>query len=652
MSNPSNVLSSYRSYAYHHILVICDSTQTAEELAISNEIVQFEHPKKGDKYNIKSVSLGGTGGKYVVLINGMTDTTFVINSAKWETVISPNSTTADGMSLSTMIQLDGEMEIIEPIGANFLNILSQVSDALNSDPMGLVFMLKTVFMGYKDDNTNTPDMITTVRPLLFSPIDISAVFDHTGSKYLIAFVGINNGTAKLAPVANIGGGQSIYIKKDQTLKEVFENLTKTINTSYYGFLLMTQKRFNDAGIDFDLSKNFRLVTYKIDVDPGFENFRAGTNEHVRISETTGDPIVHFSDGLGVEEIITKIMMSSAEVVAGKPDVIFKVSSSIDSTPTEYTVTYHIHRYELKTMTVNNATNKVEPDDGQYIEFDYIFTGKNIDIIDFDIRMELGMAFFQTLVTAESIPTQQNALTGQNQDIASGSGGGLIKASSTNKPRTNSPLFLGSSVADRIIRNVKKPVDTLGFQAMLNRHAAIENIQAKMTIYGNPQLMNEMLILPSELSTSGQIETPKKDQTINPRWVSSPTLIKVNIRTPNDVDNPSSGYSPFWYEGFYSLYAVNSVFENGEFTQILDMFSLPVVDDTSKRTDEQTDVTTPLGINQQTIEQIVDAQQISSPEQALAALNEVLQQTQQTSTTDAAENNVSQITAIRNANKEG
>lgn len=647
MSTPSNILSSFRSYSYYHILAVCDSTQTAEILSRSNEIVQFQHPRNNDRFSPRMLS---SGGKYVVLINGISDSTFIINSAKWETVIAPSSTTADGMSLSTMMQLDGEIEIFEPLGSRFLDLLSHVSDSLNSDPMGLVFVLKTVFVGFKDDGVSQ-ESITTVRPFLFTPIDISAVFDQTGAKYLMAVVGVTNGSAKLAPVTNIGGGLGIHIRKGQTLKEVFNTLEKTINSSYYSFLNATKKKFIDAGIDIDLEKSFRLVKYKIQLDIEFNEFKAGTNQKSQVCDKVDDPIIHFNSSMGIEEILHQLMMSSAEVIAGKPDVIFKISSTINSTPLEYVVTYHIHRYELKTMTVDEAANTVNPDPGQYIEFDYIFTGKNIDIIDFDIRMEMGMAFFQTLTTAESIPNQYKTLNGMSQDISNGSGGGRVKISSTNKPRSNTPLFLGSSIADRLIRNVKNPVDTLGFQAMLNRHAAMENVQAKVVIHGNPQLMNEMMILPDEVS-SGKIETPKANQTANPTWLSAPTLIKININTPIDPDNLERGFKPFWYQGFYSLYSIGNIFEDGEFKQTLDMFSLPVVDETAKLTEkDKTDTETTQQANQVLLDRV--AQSATSPEEAL---NILLRHTAPRALSPSisgvvTESNVADVVAARNAFKQ-
>jgi len=137
------------------------------------------------------------------------------------------------------------------------------------------------------------------------------------------------------------------------------------------------------------------------------------------------------------------------------------------------------------------------------------------------------------------------------------------------------------------RNTKNPVDSASFQALLNRHAALENIEAVMTIYGNPQLLGEMLMVPSDLP-NGQTESPKFGETINPRWLSTPTLVKVNIKMPVDANDVNTEYEDFWYTGYYTIFAVKQVFEDGEFTQELDMMSLPVGDEIEKKTDEKKD----------------------------------------------------------------
>jgi hypothetical protein len=107
----------------------------------------------------------------------------------------------------------------------------------------------------------------------------------------------------------------------------------------------------------------------------------------------------------------------------------------------------------------------------------------------------------------------------------------------------------------------------------------------MIIYGNPQLLDELSILPSEL-INGETEEPEEGATVNPRWISAPTLIKVNVKMPEDPNNlVNTTYEDFWYTGYYNLMEVENNFSEGEFTQKLGMFSIPMEDPLEKKSDD-------------------------------------------------------------------
>jgi len=49
MSKPQNILGKFDTYAYHHILMVCNSTEAAEALSTTNEIISLQHPRKALK---------------------------------------------------------------------------------------------------------------------------------------------------------------------------------------------------------------------------------------------------------------------------------------------------------------------------------------------------------------------------------------------------------------------------------------------------------------------------------------------------------------------------------------------------------------------------------------------------------------------------
>src|SRR5512139_1247638 len=98
MSTPKSRLASFRSYSYYHVLVMCDSSETAHALTESQLMGAWDHatPETAaidpnittqdlGKYSPKCVGyIAGPNqerscvGRYCVLINGSTDAAFSI----------------------------------------------------------------------------------------------------------------------------------------------------------------------------------------------------------------------------------------------------------------------------------------------------------------------------------------------------------------------------------------------------------------------------------------------------------------------------------------------------------------------------------------------------------------------------------------------
>ncbi len=605
MSNPQNLLGQFRSYAYHHILMVCNNSEAAEALARTSEITVFQRARDEDRYFPRPIG-GDDRNQYVTLIDGTTDARFYITSATWENIIAMEDYKGEGdIPQSTSMSLDGELDIMEPLGANFLNVLTNVCDTLDTDPVGLVFVLKTIFVGHNDDGTT--EMISNIKPLLFINYDITAVFDSSGAKYKMSFVGAINGLGKLPQAQQIFKGFSFKINENDSLAETFTDVAAKINTSYDKFSASAQADYartlfaeGTAGLTAEESvtkarrffdSNYRPVSYKI-IAPDYadkDKYSAGDNEIVRVAnKQAADGAFNFGPDVSIEEIIKRIMTSTTGVlqdskgIDGSKRYIYKITSGVRSNNDEVIVEYYVNRYEMLMLPYEAAFDGVEffPAPGQSIEFDYIFTGQNVDVQTFDIKMEMGMAFFQIAATTDTVPTQKSTKQGIPSDSVKVMGSSCV-ASNCKTRRSKTPLFLGSRMKQTVARNSKNSTDAASFQALLNRHAALENIQAKMVIYGNPQLLGEMQVLPSEL---GQRETepPVEGRTINPRWLNTPTLTKVNIKMPVDTNDVNTEYRDFWYTGYYTLFGVTQNFNEGEFTQELDMMSLPVSDRLEER----------------------------------------------------------------------
>ena len=379
MSNPPNILADFRTYSYHHILIVADGMNTANELSNSSNLLLFNKPNVQPENRWKARFLDGAREKgYVTLIDGMQDVTFFIESVKWETVIAPSGTSGGSKRAST-IETDGQITIIEPLGVKFLEVLTNVSNELGTDPSGFIFLLKTVFVGHRDDGNQ--EVISWVRPFLFTMIDITAVMDTGGTTYNLSLVGVNNGTAKLPQISRIADGINVNIQGGTLLPAALQLLFEEINKRYATFKAKLNKQLQEAKSTVNVTDDFRSLRYEIKVDEEYADYIAANNETITTSTSPEDTILTCGANSTVENYIKKVMESSKGVMEDatkknkeEKKFLYKIASTLipDETGDDMVVEYSVHRYEEVTQQPKKS---LEPIAGEFIEFEYMFTGK-------------------------------------------------------------------------------------------------------------------------------------------------------------------------------------------------------------------------------------------------------------------------------------
>lgn len=306
-------------------------------------------------------------------------------------------------------------------------------------------------------------------------------------------------------------------------------------------------------------------------------------------------------------------------------VDYKIQNCITSDEKTYTVHYDVITFPLmppKTKDVSQKTNATQNASTQQasaraeakkqvdanfiwdeqeqrlipkrgIVFDYIFSGKNVDIIDFKMEMDQGLIYLQ------KDPTSLDGITG----FSSGSAPYI----SRNEPmQPNSPANLKSNVNIRKGDPIFLPQRSVDGQKaynyataehaqsreeyikMMSEISALSVIQMEMTIRGNPSLIEGAVqkVKPhnfNEYLVSLQDDwKAAKDDVANTysgnavlaqtNYLMHPLLVKVNVFTPNSfVANKSQQYTtPFWYKGWWLCYKIDNIFSNGSFTQLLHM----------------------------------------------------------------------------------
>jgi len=647
MSTPTNPLSKYRSYAYQQILIACDTTETAEKLAANNQFLEFLRVKDAErlntpqfpyaKYKPYDIALDkGRTGKYCIIINGMQDAEFVINSVQWYSTVVADAG-GIGNEYSTL-DVAGEMEIQEPQGVRFMNVLAEIADQLDSNASGLVFMLKTVFVGhstpnYQDDGF--PDPITNVRPILFWMSDITGSFAVTGGSYKIEFAAINHGVSKQKHILHGADRITIDTAKGSdgceanTLSGALCQLQSKIKVIYDKYYQQVKSDVeNTVGPDGKkLMFEGRQVEYVIEAEEpldgpdylvtDFKDSATNTAESNKggIIVLSGEPTVEAA----ILAIAKRCPKLQEDLVVGdgqntkRVKYVPKVATTIESTDTSYKIIYKLRRViesrnDILTVLAKRKTDDLSDLDRKILQntlvLDYMYTGKNIDILDFDIKMEMGLTLFQNMTTSENLPSTGETTDGGVIDSSLAVAKPIdVTATKSGRIRKKTPIFLSTRAKELAIKHTRNPKRALDFQEALNRHAAIENIESVVKIHGNPGLLNSVNRMPSDI-TSIKKDTDTKatvdknlqtsdgvpqDQDVFPYWETIPAIVKINIKMPSTyfsgAQNSGDYSEPFWYEGYYYCYAIEQMFDNGEFVQKLHMVSIPK---SSAEENQQTD----------------------------------------------------------------
>jgi len=601
---------------------MCEDSSVAQSLQTSTDFIKLlinEDPTK--------ITRAGTvpnGGKYVVLINGMVDAHLSISNVEWESLTAANAVIGDQF---TSMALEGTMHVREPKGFRFTNYIKESCQVLEKDLIGVVWMLKTIFVGHSDtanvlDKTFT-DMITNVKPLLFYMTDLSGIFDETGSQYEIKFVGNNDGVARLPQMMRVADGITVNLggkNKDISLANAMQMLEKKANDIYNNYFDCISRTYVNAINQSQTTKidkaPFSKVLYLITLDAPYDNkaLYTVTEAPQQVKDGVGkcdDPLIlKMGDSATIEEAMREIMSRSKQV---KKDTekdgqkyTYKITSEIKSgrdvqpfinslgkarfsgvqskDQYDFVVVFKVSQFAMvsndiiKDLLENNKPNGLDQQikdkiNRNLITFDYIYTGKNIDIISFDIKMQGGLSFLQIITSSDNLyPSNVNLPSRQYVHVNSDNVLGVPKT-------TKTPLFMGLPIKDPKLRNHPDPKSTMNFTSALSTHASLESLEASVTILGNSNLMGITGTTDKEQQNKQVLTSDDRD--VFPDWGNFPALAKVNIRMPRSNDDltlmkqGTGDYTEeFWYTDYYYVYSVKHMFNEGKFTQQLSLMALP------------------------------------------------------------------------------
>jgi hypothetical protein len=210
------------------------------------------------------------------------------------------------------------------------------------------------------------------------------------------------------------------------------------------------------------------------------------------------------------------------------------------------------------------------------QYDYIYTGKNVDIINFNLQFDFTIA----AAGDATLPSTTQDNKAKENDSVSESDGLVNQAIPDGKAPTNAPGSLPTSVKNTVTsrrtdRYGGGGMETQETRAAKTFHDSITNMSTmlnlELTIIGDPYYIAQSGT-GNYTSKSTQYKNLNKDMTIN--YQNGEVHIVVNFRTPLDINQGTGMYDfktagpTLAWSGLYKVLNITSKFSKGQFTQVI------------------------------------------------------------------------------------
>lgn len=592
-----NPLHQYRSYQYHFVLIATDKI---------NNLIGFDDNSDGDldrykhaednKYGAKEFG----GVKYAVIYNSMQDSNFYIDNLE---MTQKNGSSSDkGVSESVMTQ-KMSMVIKEPYTADFITAMhiafQNVSNAENV-PKSLAiqnmrFGLKIIFTGYTEDNTaNKPNIITNISLLTFSISTLDMALSKDGATYNLTCVPMINSAAYRSPTTNFGG-MKVTVKKK--LSDAIKKIQDTINNNMKAkYEELKKKSPEDTGPVLEyhilLDPIYAGDEYVLDQFSG-DQHNGDDDSTVNFTTTDSDTLtkilenlMNMSQKIAKETEIVDNVRYTHRIISGGPYY------SKDGKTEKYV--YLIYRQKLSPQVSDDSNSQVVTFP---LSYDYLYTGKNYDILNFDMRIK-GMATSKELITVinptsysgdnkSTVDTSKKVsdsdkkdasklTTGENEEVMTST---FNEDTTKAKPLTRvDPQRIGTGA-------IAPDTLYLGRKAVSDALIGTMNDNLTIRLIGNPALLKTLVPDSSMfVNASGDVKSAaeviaKFGTNVNNHYSAYPCM-DINVRVPKpstmqgDVYTSSEAetyYSlPFFDDRYYFIKDTISRFSHGVFEQSMDL----------------------------------------------------------------------------------
>lgn len=583
MSNPPNILDQFRSHSIHYILSVSNNTESIRKILNPGNSTEA-----GFLANIQGKALGDDIGDGVyLLVDSRKTSEFSIKSVNFKSNLIPTV----GNYASALISEVIEIQLEDPSGVGWFNYLRYLMDfKLKTDIKGMQFCLHFIFIGHTENGSS--QIVKTVGIPMINYASITmADYTTRGALYNMGFVNISTGMADSLPdFSKLQNGINIEIKNSLlgNAIQAFENQINVKNRNFYlksNPIQLNNTKSNEDGqvVDKNANKkrNGKLVQYMITIPPEWFYFEIATTAN-KLPETefnkngtAKEPAQKTANNTSQKLSTSQFSAMGDETIQNALDKLLKLSPQVSElfnidkskkgtgkiynivssfTSDDDIAIIHYDIIEFSMPNVNNTTKEVETDlvfnreqlpnnsvpaDG--IEFNYLFSGKNEDVLDFSIK---DLPIFNGLISQSQTGNRakrdieskdQKAKVDQPTDIPEKT---FIGTTAENQLIVAPPLTKTEKENYAGFANRK---DMLGLDNLMANsqyfHKALADIHAvisetNLTIRGNPELF-------ASVTTETVLPHPKLSLSVEEYLINtSPEKIQAATAWKYDINSKS------------------------------------------------------------------------------------------------------------------
>lgn len=581
-NDTKNPLSKYQSSTSHHILYMCKNTASAAALAntLNDERRLQQDYAVMDTYGRRTTPT--VVNDAVIIANSTKNSDFLIKKVRWETMQGVQIFDND---MGTSFATEGSVLIHEPFGILFLNHIVEACEVLGINSASAVYVLKTFFVGRTPEGV--VEYISNVRPLMFIATDTTATFTESGGVYDIEFVGMLDGASRMPqnsrtpPEINLAPPANNSTKLADYLKAAEDEVNRAIRAKCAVLRASTDQELITPTYSFWLDKAYASYTA---TDAAWTSKNNG--------KPTETPYQVANDH--IEAMVRDIVMLSPEIKreAEAGTVVYRpmIHTYVETTDDRHVVNVYVVRVETNLAGPVSASGADRGDgsadmndpsiSSRALKYSYTYTGTNTDVLAFDMKMEMGSAFLQAVTAVNNAPLEAGA---QFPSTATSP----TTSTSTNSKRMVCAIPAIQSRAPTQYSNILYSSAT--FNTLFARWASLEAINAKVTILGNPELLDtvttfghqfEDITVPVGSGRPTQVGPDPSGALPTKSWGKTASYMFIDVKMPENSKQLTSKddaefSKPFWYRGAYSILAIENVFEDGTFIQNVDLMSLPL-----------------------------------------------------------------------------